>query len=140
MTIILIFCNKVFYRHYFSGGEPVNYFTYEHPLSVSTVDIDISSPDSEPVTDYRTYSHPVDFDIMLELMRFHRRVNVESPLLAHFETSSGLNVRSQEDWVAYIHHNTEPTAICPSGDCAMMPLELGGVIDEQLSCGSWMPA
>ncbi|KAF2194216.1 GMC oxidoreductase [Zopfia rhizophila CBS 207.26] len=127
--------DNIFYSHYFSGDEPVNYFTYEHPLSLGTVNINISAPESEPIVDYRTYSNPVDFDIMLELARFHRRINVESPLLAQFdpvETSPGLNVTSREDWVAYMRHNTEPTAMHPTGTCAMMPLELGGVVDEQL--------
>ena len=127
--------NNVFYSHYFSGDEPVNYFTNEHPLSLGTVNINISAPESEPIVDYRTYSNPVDFDIMLELARFHRRINVESSLLAQFdpiETSPGLNVTSREDWVAYMRQNTEPTAMHPTGTCAMMPLELGGVVDEQL--------
>ncbi|ERF74066.1 hypothetical protein EPUS_08114 [Endocarpon pusillum Z07020] len=127
--------NNVFYSHYFSGDEPVNYFTYEHPLSLGTVNINTSAPESEPIVDYRTYSNPVDFDIMLELARFHRRINVESPLLAQFdpvETSPGLNVTAREDWVAYMRRNTEPTAMHPTGTCAMMPLELGGVVDEQL--------
>ncbi|PGG97475.1 hypothetical protein AJ80_09694 [Polytolypa hystricis UAMH7299] len=127
--------DTIFYSHYFSGDEPVNYFTLEHPLSVGSVNINVTSPHSEPVVDYRTYSNPVDFDIMLELARFHRRVNVESPLLAQFqpvETLPGAHVTTREDWVAHMRRNTEPTAMHPSGTCAMMPLELGGVVDEEL--------
>ncbi|PGH04433.1 hypothetical protein AJ79_07090 [Helicocarpus griseus UAMH5409] len=127
--------DDIFYNINFSGDEPVNYFTYEHPLSLGTININVSSPESEPVIDFRTYSNPVDFDILVELARFHRRMNVESPLLAQFEpveTSPGANVTSREDWVAYIRKNTDPTAKHPVGSCAMMPLELGGVVDEQL--------
>ncbi|KXX76161.1 Oxygen-dependent choline dehydrogenase [Madurella mycetomatis] len=127
--------NDIFYSHYFSGDEPVHYFTYEHPLSVGTVNINASSPESEPIVDFRTYSNPADFDIMIEMARFHRRVNEESPVLVPFdpvEVSPGRNVTSREDWIAYLRTNTEPTAMHPSGTCAMMPLELGGVVDEQL--------
>lgn len=127
--------NTNFYSHYFSGDEPVFYFTYEHPLSVGTVNINASSPDSEAVVDFRTYSNPADFDIMIEMARFHRRVNEESPILKPFgpvEIAPGLNVTSREDWIAYMRDNTEPSAMHPSGTCAMMPLELGGVVDEEL--------
>ncbi|KAF9884849.1 hypothetical protein FE257_001192 [Aspergillus nanangensis] len=127
--------NAIFYSHYFSGDEPVNYFTYEHPLSLGTVNVNVSAPGAEPVVDYRTYSNPVDFDIVVEMARFHRRMNVHSSIMGQFgplETAPGLNVTSREDWVAYIRRNTLPTAMHPVGTCAMMPLELGGVVDEQL--------
>ena len=127
--------NDVFYSHYFSGDEPVSYFTYEHPLSSGTVNINTLTPESEPIVDYRTYSNPVDFDIMLELARFHRRMNEDSPILKQFEpveTSPGRNVTSRKDWIAYMRNNTSPTALHPTGTCAMMPLELGGVVDEHL--------
>lgn len=127
--------DDIFYSHYFSGDEPVNYYTYEHPLSSGHININTSSPEAEPIVDYRTYSNPADFDIMLELARFHRRMNVESPELAQFgplETAPGANVTTREQWVAYMRKNTMPTAMHPTGTCAMMPLELGGVVDEQL--------
>ncbi|KIX01294.1 uncharacterized protein Z518_09019 [Rhinocladiella mackenziei CBS 650.93] len=127
--------NEVFYSHYFSGDEPVNYFTCEHPLSRGSININISAPESELIVDYRTYSSPADFDIMLELARFHRYINEESPLLVEFdpvETSPSLNTTSREEWVTYMRQNTVPTAMHPAGTCAMMPLELGGVVDEQL--------
>jgi choline dehydrogenase len=128
--------NEVFYSHYFSGDEPVSYFTFEHPLSVGHVTINTSAPaDTEPVVQYRTYSNPVDLDLLVELARFHRRMNEDAPLLqqfAPFEASPGRNVTSREDWVAYIRDNTLPTAMHPCGTCAMMPLDLGGVVDEEL--------
>ena len=37
------------------------------------------------MVDYGTYSNLVDFDIMLELARFHRLVNEESPELEQFQ-------------------------------------------------------
>ncbi|KAH9909618.1 hypothetical protein F4778DRAFT_6488 [Xylariomycetidae sp. FL2044] len=128
--------NTIWYMHNFWGDRrTLDYFVLEHPLSQGHVNINVTAPEAEPIVDYRTYSNPVDFDVMLALARFHRATNLESPALqeiAPVELSPGLEVTSDEDWIAYMRENTDPTAIHPSGTCAMMPLELGGVVDEEL--------
>src|SRR5262249_40889350 len=39
--------NTVWYMHNFSGDNPVDYFVLEHPLSVGTIGVNVSSPESE---------------------------------------------------------------------------------------------
>lgn len=57
--------NIVFCSHHFSGEEPTDYYTYEHSLSIGTISINTTSPEAEPIEDYRTYSDPIDFAVML---------------------------------------------------------------------------
>ena len=72
---------------------------------------------------------------MLELARYHRWMNVESPLLQKYdpvEATAGLTVTKREDWISYVRHNTEPSAYHAIETCATMPLALGGIVDEHL--------
>lgn len=125
----------MYYQQGFTGDEPNFYITYENPLSAGYININTTNPSGPPVINWRTYSNPVDFDILIALARFHRKLNLESPVYADFlpeETAPGLHVQSKEDWVAWIREQTQPSAMHPTGSCSMMPRELGGVVDAEL--------
>ncbi|PKS05402.1 hypothetical protein jhhlp_008778 [Lomentospora prolificans] len=99
------------------------------PSGAGTVNINGPSLASEPVVDYRTCSNPVDIDITIEMMRFHRRVNLESPILTPFdlvEVGPGIEVTSR---LAKDLANTSGH-IPFAAQCT--PLAPGGVVDEQL--------
>ncbi|KAH7024392.1 uncharacterized protein B0I36DRAFT_250584 [Microdochium trichocladiopsis] len=127
--------NVIFYQQGFTGDEPNFYITYENPLSAGEININTTDPSGPPVIDWRTYSNPVDFDILIAMARFHRKLNLESPVYAEFlpeETGPGLDVQTKEQWVTWIRKETQPSAMHPTGSCGMMPRELGGVVDAEL--------
>ncbi|KAJ1323144.1 choline dehydrogenase [Microdochium nivale] len=128
--------NAIFYQQGFTGDEPNFYITLENPLSAGSININTNNPSGPPVIDWRTYSNPVDFDIVVAMARFHRKLNLESPVYAPFqpfETGPGVEkAQTRDEWVAWIREQTQPSAMHPTGSCGMMPRELGGVVDAEL--------
>ncbi|KAK3361481.1 hypothetical protein B0T24DRAFT_562183 [Lasiosphaeria ovina] len=125
-----------FYNSVLSGGATSGVLVDLHPLSRGTVHIDPADPlGAEPVVDYRALSNPLDVAVITELLRFARSSVMDNPLTAGFapvELVPGANVTSDADWAEYIADTVSPTEFHPAGTCAMMPRELGGVVDEQL--------
>jgi choline dehydrogenase len=116
------------------GGASSYYFNM-HPLSRGSVNINISSPDSEPVVDYRALTNPVDIRVDLAIVKavrnyFSRPGEIQK--LGPVEVTPGANVTSDKDLLAWISDALGPTAFHPVGTCAKMPLELGGVVDKDL--------
>lgn len=104
------------------------------PLSRGTVNINTTHPDSEPLVDYRALSNPIDIDILIECIKFTRRY-YQSKILAPFqpiEINPGSNVTDDAGLEEFIRKNLNPTVYHPTGTCAMLPIELGGVVDEDL--------
>ena len=70
------------------------------------------------------------------MARFHRKLNLESPVYLPFEpveTGPGVdNVQTRDEWIAWIREQSQPSAMHPTGSCAMMPRHLGGVVDAEL--------
>ncbi|GJC89695.1 dehydrogenase xptC [Colletotrichum liriopes] len=104
-----------------------------HVVSHGTINIDPSDPEGEPVVDYRALSNPIDMDIMVEIVEFMRKY-MASPDFAEFqplETSPGANVTGEalREWIRgqYI-----PTNFHPIATAAKKPLEMGGVVNEDL--------
>ena len=106
-----------------------------HPLSRGTVTIDTADPYfALPKVDYRALSNPVDGDLVVEFTRFTRRVFSQTSLTAFnpVELLPGANVTIKEDIIAEIRGRLVPTSFHPVGTAAMMPRNLGGVVDEEL--------
>lgn len=107
-----------------------------HPLSRGTVNIDVTDPEGkEPVVDYRALSNPLDTAILVDLIRFARRYYFNNTVNAQFEpqeTRPGDSVTSESDLAGYVASTLSPSEFHPVGTCAMMPRELGGVVDEKL--------
>ena len=124
-----------FYSGTLTGsGSPT--LVYLHPLSRGTVNIDITDPENkEPIVDYRALSNPLDAAVMVDMLRFTRRYLFNTTTNAQFdprEVSPGDYVNAEEDLAAYIAETMTPTEYHPVGTCAMLPRELGGVVDEEL--------
>ncbi|KAK3938565.1 oxygen-dependent choline dehydrogenase [Diplogelasinospora grovesii] len=125
-----------FYNNVLTGGSGSGAMVDLHPLSRGTVNIDTTDPEGrEPVVDYRALTNPLDMAIMTEMLRFSRRYYMNNTHTARFspvEVIPGANVTTDEQWAEYIADTLSPTEFHPAGTCAMMPRELGGVVDEEL--------
>ncbi|KAI3327109.1 GMC oxidoreductase [Xylariaceae sp. AK1471] len=127
--------NTAFYNYVLSGSASSGATVDLHPLSRGTVNINTADPfNSEPVVDYRALTNPVDLDIMVEILRFTKRYFFETRLrdLAPRQIQPAANVIESEDLKQFLRGSISPSYFHPVGTCAMMPRELGGVVDEQL--------
>ncbi|KAK3380793.1 hypothetical protein B0H63DRAFT_544871 [Podospora didyma] len=125
-----------FYNSVFTGGSSSGILVDLHPLSRGSVNIDPADPQGrEPLVDYRALSNPLDVVIMTELMRFSRRFYMNNTLTKGWspvEIIPGNKVVSDREFADYIVDSLSPTEYHPVGTCAMMPREMGGVVDEEL--------
>jgi len=127
--------NTAFYNHVLTGSASSGTIVDLHPLSRGTVNINVSNPfNSEPVVDYRVLSNPVDLDVMVEIVRFTKRYYFETRLkeLSPRQVQPPSYVNEPEDIKGYLRDSISPSYFHPVGTCAMMPRELGGVVDEKL--------
>lgn len=127
--------NTAFYNHVLTGGASSGTIVDLHPLSRGTVNINTADPfGSEPVVDYRALTNPVDLDIMVEIIRFTKRYYFETRLrdLAPRQVQPPTSVDEPEELKKFLRQNVNPSYFHPVGTCAMMPRELGGVVDERL--------
>ena len=124
--------NTAFYSMTLSGSSVAGGMNVLlHPLSRGTVTVDATDPHGrEPVVDYRALSNPLDADILAEFVRFTRRYHFDTNLAAYAprESSPGADA----DLAAFVRQTASPSEYHPSGTCAMLPRELGGVVDQEL--------
>ncbi|KAH6618366.1 hypothetical protein B0J18DRAFT_387464 [Chaetomium sp. MPI-SDFR-AT-0129] len=125
-----------FYNLILTGGATNGIVVDLHPLSRGTVNINTTDPfHTSPVVDYRALSNPLDVAIMADLIRFTRRYHLSNPLTADWnatEVSPGEATQTDEEFETYFAESISPSEYHPSGTCAMLPRELGGVVDEEL--------
>ncbi|KAH7360400.1 GMC oxidoreductase-like protein [Rhexocercosporidium sp. MPI-PUGE-AT-0058] len=121
------------------GGNPFGFadqWVFNiHPLSRGTVHLNASDPNGEPLVDYRMLSNPVDLHVAVALFKGTRTYfNSQGAMkrLTPVETKPGLNVTSNADIEDYLKRTLDPSQYHPVGTCPKMPLELGGVVDEEL--------
>lgn len=128
--------NTAFYNLVFTGGASNGIIVDLHPLSRGTVNIDLRDPYNRvPVVDYRALTNPLDAAIMTEILRFTRRYYMDNPLTESYEPREmqpGSDVQSDAQWRDYLEETLSPSEFHPAGTCAMMPREMGGVVDEEL--------
>ncbi|GKT57461.1 choline dehydrogenase [Colletotrichum tofieldiae] len=105
-------------------------------FSRGTININTTDPlNTEPVIDYRALTNPLEADFFVESIKFLRRYNFETSLASEFgpvEYVPGPDVVSDEDLKAYIASALSPTDYHPVGTASMLPLKLGGVVDQTL--------
>ncbi|KAG7151863.1 Dehydrogenase xptC like protein [Verticillium longisporum] len=128
--------DAAFYNLFLRGTNTEGSSTvFLHPLSRGTVHINTADPFfAQPRVDYRALSNPTDLDIQVEFVKFSRRYFLETSL-AEFgpvEVSPGANVTSDEALREALRGLISPTCFHPVGTAAMLPRELGGVVDEKL--------
>lgn len=126
---------SAYYNLFLRGGGSEGALVYLHPASRGTVYVNPEDPYfAEPVVDYRAMSNPADVDIEVEFVKFTRRYWTETSLSEYgpVETRPGEDVRDDEDLRAYVRANVSPSTFHPVGTSAMLPRELGGVVDQAL--------
>jgi choline dehydrogenase-like flavoprotein len=126
--------NTVWLQIGHSGNSRLN-VNYMHPLSRGSVNINISDPNGEPVVDYRALTNPVDVQIevlLLKAVRNYFSQQGEIQKLGPVEIRPGLNISTDADLAKFVADTVMPIQYHPVGTCAKMPLEMGGVVDEDL--------
>jgi len=126
---------SAFYNLFLRGGQLEGAIIFLHPLSRGTVTVDAADPYlAQPAVDYRALSNPADLEVLGEFTRFTRRYftgtrlarfgAVEQPPYAGLTTDAQL--------APALRANLNPSSFHPVGTAAMMPRDLGGVVDERL--------
>lgn len=120
------------------GGAAGSAFAVIKPLSRGTVLINSTNPDpilGAPLVNYQALTHPFDMRIAIEGLKMARRL-LSAPSMAPLqpvEVVPGANITTDEQ-IEYAIRNVlyRPANAHPCCTAAMMPLELGGVVDPQL--------
>ncbi|PKS10689.1 hypothetical protein jhhlp_002445 [Lomentospora prolificans] len=105
-----------------------------HPCSRGDIRLNVSSPESEVLVDYRAGSNPLDLEIMVEIVKFMRRFMTTGDLEQYqaIESAPGPDVETDEQLLEWVKNNIIPSVFHPIGTTAKMPREWGGVVDEDL--------
>jgi choline dehydrogenase-like flavoprotein len=103
------------------------------PLSQGRLAINSTSIFDPPVLDPRYFRHPSDIVILRQGVKFARKIAAVAPLkdIITGETAPGPDVQTDDQIDAWIRAEAE-TEFHPGCTCAMLPRELGGVIDASL--------
>ncbi|KAK6006266.1 hypothetical protein QM012_006676 [Aureobasidium pullulans] len=102
------------------------------PFSRGSVKLNSSHPFDPPLIDPRYGSNPVDLDVLLASIVYNRQVLATTSMkaLQPLQLNPSQNATDQQI-LDFIKANVQ-TEFHPSGTCAMLPLDLGGVVDPNL--------
>ncbi|KXG50149.1 Glucose-methanol-choline oxidoreductase [Penicillium griseofulvum] len=105
----------------------------QHPFSHGRIYINSSNPMDYPVIDPNYLANPADAELLLEGIKLARKIGETKPMSKSLtnETSPGLTVQSDEEWVEWLRKSAG-TEFHPSSSCAMLPEKQGGVVDANL--------
>lgn len=127
--------DTVWSRYYVNATIGATRPILNQPFSRGTVNINTGDPFGEPpVVDYRALTNPVEVKVLVEMVKWYRRYHFETSLsdLGPVETAPGADIESDEDIAEWLAVGFNPSDYHPAGTAAMMPLELGGVVDQTL--------
>ena len=105
----------------------------QQPLSQGRMYIKSPSIYDLPTIDPQYLSHPADVVILRQAIKLARRIAASAPLSVNItgEFLPGTQIQTDLDVEAYIRSHAA-TEFHPTGTCAMLPLEQGGVVDAKL--------
>lgn len=112
-----------------AGGLDVS---LQHPLSRGTVMISTSDPFEAPTVDPRWLMNPLDLEVMVRAIQFNQRILDTPPIQELMPTYSQIPQNATVEEITEILRSQLSTEFHYSGTCAMMPQELGGVVDSNL--------
>jgi choline dehydrogenase-like flavoprotein len=119
--------------------NPKNYITImvanNHPFSRGTCHIRSADPDDKPILDPKYLSHPLDLEIMARQTQYIEKIVKTEPLASLLKPSGRLpegKAANSLDAAKEIVKERLLSTFHPVGTCAMMPKELGGVVDSRL--------
>jgi choline dehydrogenase-like flavoprotein len=102
-------------------------------FSRGSVTINSTSPFAPPVIDSRYLSNPLDIKLLVEGFKYTRTIRATNALqsISAVEIYPGGTVNTDEEIESFIRQ-TISTESHHAGTAAMLPLELGGVVDSEL--------
>ena len=103
-----------------------------HPLSRGTCFIQSPDPFTPPSIDPRWLSNPVDRQILVEALFFNRQILATPPIMELAPAQFVPPINADEAALNPVINNGIRTEYHPSGTCAMLPLDQGGVVDPHL--------
>jgi choline dehydrogenase len=112
-----------------AGGLDIS---LQHPLSRGTVQISSSDPFTAPSIDPRWLINPFDRQIMIAAMQFNQKILDTAPILELMPSYGSIPQDATADDLNTILQDSIGTEYHYSGTCAMLPLDLGGVVDANL--------
>lgn len=135
---------EIILQHYASTATSVGEFAWGtgstlpiyniKPLSRGQILINGTEPLTPPMVDYGTFNDPTDIEIMIAVVRKNREM-IASPAMQELtpvELIPGMNVTTDEQIEEVLRSQTSPTGLHLCCTCAMMPREIGGVVDAEL--------
>lgn len=124
----------------FSPPTPGNYFTIlgvlEHPLSRGRVHINTSSPTAHPLINPNYLSHPADLTLLSQIALHIQNTLAQTPPLSTLLKQNGTLYQDVYTTLTPSNVGSEIKRLLqseyhPSGTCAMLPAEAGGVVDAR---------
>jgi choline dehydrogenase-like flavoprotein len=119
--------------------NPKNYITIlaaiNHPFSRGICHIRSADPKDKPILDPRYLSHPLDLEILARYTQYIETIVKTEPLASLLKPSGRLpegKKATSLDAAKVIVKERLLSTFHPTGTCAMMPKELGGVVDSRL--------
>ncbi|KAL8782447.1 MAG: hypothetical protein Q9213_005377 [Squamulea squamosa] len=103
-----------------------------HPFSRGQCYIHSADPFEPPSIDPRWLTNPVDRQVLIEALLFNRQI-LATPAMVPLQAAQFVpTVDDDVDALNRIINTGVRTEFHPSGTCAMLPLEQGGVVDPHL--------
>lgn len=125
--------------HVMSEPLPGNYTTimilHSHPFSRGSVHIASPNVEDKPIYDLKFLSHPLDLEILARHTQFVERIVATEPfksLLKGPRFPENANDLSDLDRAKEVVKERLFTCFHPAGTCAMLPREIGGLVDDRL--------
>lgn len=117
-----------------SGKTVTLQFAIQHPFSRGSLKATTTDPFTMPSIDPGYLTHPNDIVVMRQAFRYLRNFAQTAPMsgILTGELSPGTDTVPSDDdaaidaWI----RSAVGTEYHPAGTCSMLPLELGGVVDE----------
>jgi choline dehydrogenase-like flavoprotein len=91
---------------------------------------------AEPLVDYRSFSNPLDLDLVVELLKGTRKFMTSEAMIEALdpvETSPGADMTDDEQLKTWIASRISPSTGHPIGTAKLGPRELGGVVRPNLT-------
>ena len=102
------------------------------PFSRGSVQISSTDPFTPPTIDPRYGSNPVDMQVLLATLHFNEQIFAQPAMMALNPIRNIPAPGASDDALMKLLKTSLRTEFHPSGTCAMLPLELGGVVDPNL--------
>ncbi|KAM0230567.1 hypothetical protein ACHAPO_009083 [Fusarium lateritium] len=104
-----------------------------HPLSRGSVHINPSDPAGKPIINPNYLSNAHDVEAVIQAVKYNRKIANTEPMRSIWddEYEPGLDVKTDEQLKEYALRTTL-SIFHPTGTCAMLPKNDGGVVDAKL--------